>query len=1127
MHADELLAEIEPLTYRARCARLAALRTRLDPAERARLLGELGERGAYERSLGLFIAAAARDEAALDHIAAAVGDADADVAATAIGASVRLGATDAAALAAFLRDAPAESRALLYRAVRRHRRADLAESLLGPVRDRWGDREAAALLPACGAEAVDRLLPELSYAVPNWSTLGHLHPRAMLDQAERELAELPRQLRRVWWTSRGPGLAEAVRHFPLRVIGLLEGYWEPTGPSSALVPKMGVLIAAAPERMCDLLLRPDARPSLGRLLRARSVRERLVRLLPEPRPAELLRAVREDDAALVLLLKAFPPARREPVFDAAMAGIDLSARELAPAVLDVLPLARRGREAHRMLGLRKVADDPWRTLEVTAFLPYEQAADTLREVTRRADAEERGRGYELLIACAGRSRDPEVFTDALGALARLRNEQDPVRQRALRVLTAVPPGLLRAGHTAVLGRFVEDALNARDLSHQTVHALSRLVASAFRQGASRGDRDLTAFALDALGTLADRGSGVLIGRLDDCLRRGDEHALVRGLVPWLERDSARDEFRLTFALATALGRRGDDVPELQAALESALHAKRDSVITRAIEHWLRPSRTRAERVEHVIGVDRSSVVLPTVFRVLATERTDLLGSVLSGDIPGGRFWRRSITFVPYVARPWPRRWTAAQRAAYLRLLHRAATDRSVPERERARAVRLIGDVPSTSADELRRYLRAREPLVRRAALTAAAWTTSPRSVLGDLLAHVTGDDAHVAGYAATRAARFTPPSALPAALAPVLAEGKITARKEAVRLIAHHRVPGAGGILGQAWDREGQHRDVRTAIVSAARQLLDLPVGERILTEAVAGSRDLARQVLGAAPLTVEPRHRARYAGLVVNAARSADPAVRGEALGWLPSWASWSPEATGTLAARFQDLTETATWRIALDGLVACAMSGDARTELRDAVAALATADEPADAEPERDLPLAQRLDAAVTALARAARADRDHADPVLAAVDDVLPEPLGALLAASTLRWDRPGTLAALLDRPIGSTFAIAEVAGVLTRRAGGTEEFASGPARYARAAGTVPSSADMPDPADVLPHATAAAGRDDLVAGAAAVALVQACGPRAGWSAPWRGLLRRLRAHPHPDVSYLARRVRTATE
>lgn len=36
-------------------------------------------------------------------------------------------------------------------------------------------------------------------------------------------------------------------------------------------------------------------------------------------------------------------------------------------------------------------------------------------------------------------------------------------------------------------------------------------------------------------------------------------------------------------------------------------------------------------------------------------------------------------------------------------------------------------------------------------------------------------------------------------------------------------VPGAGNILGQAWAQPGQHRDVRAAIVAAARQRLHDP----------------------------------------------------------------------------------------------------------------------------------------------------------------------------------------------------------------------------------------------------------------------------------------------------------------
>jgi hypothetical protein len=121
--------------------------------------------------------------------------------------------------------------------------------------------------------------------------------------------------------------------------------------------------------------------------------------------------------------------------------------------------------------------------------------------------------------------------------------------------------------------------------------------------------------------------------------------------------------------------------------------------------------------------------------------------------------------------------------------------------------------------------------------------------------------------------------------------------------------------------------------------------------------------------------------------------------------------------------------------------------------------------------------------AMLEAARADRDHADPVLAAVDEALPEPLGAMLAASTLRWDRPGTLAALFDRPIGPAYAIAEVAWALARHLGDGGPFAGIPTGYAP-----PVFADTADPADVLPQATAAAERDDLAAGAAGVVLTR---------------------------------------
>ena len=1118
--AHELLAEVEPLSYQARCARLASLRDRAGTPELAELLAELGRRGPYERSLALLAAAATRDPASLAHIAGAMRDEDAAIAAQAVGLTVRLGAAGATELAGLVDDAPAELRARLYRAIRTYQRTDLAESLIRSVGERWGAAEAVALLPVCGEATVRALLPELAHAVSNWGALGRAHPGPLLDHAERDLAQLPSGQRWSWWTMHSAALAAASGHDPARVIGLLEDYWDQPGLNGTLVRRFSRLVASDPERMTDLLLGSMGRQELRRVLSVRGVRDRLVRLLTEDRLAGVLRAVREDTVVLALMLKTLPPSRRAAAFDAAMEGIDLSTRELEPQLLEVLPAAVREREATRMLGLRRVAEDPWRTLEVSAFLPYGQAAERLREATRRADAEERGRGYELLIACAGRTRDPQVLGDLLTTdLARLRNEQDPVRARALDALTKVPKGLLRAEHTAAFTRLIEDALNARDMSFATGNALARLVSTAFQLGAVRGDQDMTLFAIEAMRTLTRHGGGQpMIHGLDRLLRRGQEHELVRSLAPELEKDVARDEFRLTLSLVNALGRRAYGVPELQDALSSALLASREGVVRMAIDHWLAPPRTRAERVALILELDRSAIVLQNVFRTVATVRSDLLWPVLSGTPQEGRFWRHLITYVPLAHRDWTRQWTAAQRAAYLTLLRRAADDGSARETERADAVRMIGNVAGVPADELRPYLRSKNALIRRSAMTAVVWTASPQRVLGELLAEAGGDDAHVALYAVTRAARFTPPSTLPGALAPVLADGKVTARKEAVRLLAHHRSPGADQILAREWDREGQHRDVRAAIASVARQRLDLPNSERILTEAVEGPRDLARQVLGERPLLVEPHHRARYAALVVRAARSADPEVRAEALNRLAQWVPWSPEAMDTLARQTADLAETVTWRNALNGLVTSALSGPVDA-LRDAVASLVATTEPADAEAERDLPIAQRLDALVEALTAAAAPNRDQAAPALAAVDGLLPEPLGAILAAGTLAWDDAVNLDTLLDRPVTGTAALMAVAEALAKPLALDEM-----QRYGLSLGSFDAAVD---PQTVLPGARRAVARADLPGGIVAAALVGTCGPRAGWSEPWRDLLRGLRSHPHPDVVFLARQVHTAGE
>ncbi|WP_219511095.1 hypothetical protein [Nonomuraea ceibae] len=1138
MRPHALIKDVEQLAHGQRCRRLAEHGRRLAgrPELRA-LLDGLARLGPYERFLAVRLAAAARD---LPHIARATGDPDPDVGRYAIVSAVKLGAPDEV-VARIVRTGPAARRAEVYRAIRRHGRGDLAALLIDDVRQRWGDREAASLLPACPADLAAALLPGLEHAVPNWRTLARRHPLLVLGHAESALAGLPLPLRPAWWLTRGPGVEAAAAHAPGRVITLLEQHWSPRGARC-----VSLLLKADPDRTLALYLVPGRQAQLAGLLRRAAIRRRLA-ALPDDRLGEAGRAVRDHEPALINLLRAVAPGRREAVFEAATAGVDRSRALPSPFLLNVLPLRPRVAEARRMLGLRAVADDPARTLEITAFLPYADAEPALLAATRRSEGADRAIGYGHLIACAGRDRDPAVFIRLLGALGRLRNEQDPVRQAALAALAAVPPRLFAAEHVPGLDRLVEDALAARDCSYHTRLALARLATRVFEQGAARDDPALLEYGLRAFDRLTGYVGTASLSHLSRVLRRGQEVTLVRRLAPHLEAGGRRDRHELAFLLANALGRRGHDLPELQQALRRALTAVSELTAIEAIDLWLEPPRTRGERVAGLLAADPSTVAVGSVFAALVWHRTDLLDAVLGRRAPSGRFARSDVRQVRHVPRQAVLRWTARQRDAYVKLLEQVAGQGGLPTGERAHAVRSLGEIPGVEAGRLRRHLESDEALLRRAALTALPWTARPQDVLAALLARASGDDAHVAVYAAARAARFTPPAELAAALEPVLAGGKVTARKEAVRLLARHRAPGAIGILRDLWRADGQHKDVRVAIVSATLGLLPAPEAWPLLREAAGApagtpasdpppspadratnggpaspdggvvgdgaAGDVAAPVLGVHPLAVPERWRVAYGGLVVAATRARDRRTRLIAVETLPRWAAYAPEAVERLAGLLSGLDETAGWRAAARGLVSAACSGHGTAELRGAVRTLAAAPAEPDAGADRDRPAAQRLAAVVSDLCEAHRADREPAAAVVAEVAAELPAHLAAELLAATVDWDDPHAVLDRLTRTVPGVLAAVTTAHALAR-----------------------SAEDVP--ADrVLPHAQrlAALQPPDLgtngvtaeVAALLAVGLAAECGPRAGWPEPWRALLRQVRADGPREAAYQASQVITADE
>ncbi|WP_031068927.1 hypothetical protein [Streptomyces sp. NRRL S-118] len=1123
---ERLLASLEPLPHSARLAHLA--RTARDLARKGELpavLAELDSRGTYERRLAALAALAGRHA---DHLTARLTDPDPVVRGYALHAVHVLALPDAAVEAAW-DDASEAARRGLARVVMAGRRTALAERLVTRLRAAWGDGEAARLLPVCSPEFVARLLPELAHAVPSWTQLGRRHPGAVLDHAERELAEQPHHLRDVWWQQHARGVAAAAPARPGRVLALLEAH----GPGALPAPlrdKLAVLAEADAERTVRLLVSP----------------ERTSRHDPSPRPAVLRRLARADPPSLPVLgrlwarnrpqrfaalLKALPPARRTAFLDTVTEGTD---GRIADAVLALLPRDRRYQEARRWVSRGRAESWHWSdVLETLAHCPVEEARPELLAALARPDAEERAFVWPLLVANAGASRDPAAVHDLLGLMQRLRNEQDPVRAAALDALADVRPDLFTADGIGPLDRIVTDALEARDSSPRSRAAVRRLAAALLREHARDGEPALRDWALSALERMARYAGVVDLGPLHRSLPRGGEYRLFDILRPWLEAAAEQGDHRPLFALAAALGDRAHRMEPLQRMLEGVLTTGDDTDFAIAARWWLDAPATRGERVERILALEPSAAVLAPVQRVLTSTRVDLLDVLIADTPPYGRFLR------PGTRRPLPAtwhapRWLPRQQAAVARLADEAVADGSRPLHERAAALRAAAALPDHGAALALRYAESPEVALAEAALGALVWTGRPQDALPVLLAHAGSDRARTAVYAAARAARFVPPSELAERLGTLLSGAagpvKVTSRKEAARLAARYLPPRrAAALLAAAYRAPGQHPDVQAAVVGCSAELLGQEEIRAVLAEATRGAPQVTRALAGAAPWSLPEAHRAHYARLVGEVCRSADPEAAAAALQALPRWAGYAPEAAEVLPATVGNLDERTdgwsnTWRTAAHAVASLAVSGLPHplggaapgSLLHDTAARLLTAVAAGEFEAleDRDLPARQRLLALVDLLPYQPGAG---ARPVLEALAaQFAGEPSLTAARADLLRRlvtldADPSELAARLRAVADAVDGRPVLAGRVADRLGSSL--------------AITHAGQDPEPLLAVAQECAAAGGPG--AGLLAVGMVHILGTRLDWPAPWRAALRALRRHPVADVRDAALAVFVARE
>ncbi|MEV7678231.1 hypothetical protein AB0O64_06700 [Streptomyces sp. NPDC088341] len=1140
---DHLYASLDPLAYPARMRALALwTRNQLrngdgegnrdgEGAGRLRpLLDELDTRGPHGRGLAVVAAAIGRDVAFLE---ARLADPDATVRAHALKASLRLPISDTAIERA-MDDAPEAVRRRLATVVVAGGRTALAERLLPSVRESWGDEEAARLLPGCGPETVERLLPELFPAVTRWRALCRRHPDPVLDEVARQLAELPEQSSASWWYRNADIFAAVVGVRPLRVLDLLEPHC-PAHLPGPVRDSLGHLLKAAPGRTIRLITAPERLTGPSRRLMSRTALCRLARLAP-PELVDLGVAWSHTPESLASLLRALPPSRREAFYDDVTVGQDLGRDGLSDVLLDALPRRRAHTEARRIAARATEGGAPWGTvLAAVAQLPVAEARPRLIAATGRPAAEDRALAYPLLVRNAARSGEAAAVAVLLDDLQRLRNEQEPVRSPALAALALTPPRLFTSADAVLLDRVTTDAVEARDSSVRTWQALTTLALALLREHAVSGEQPLVEWALATLERVCGHTGGATLGRLDTTLRLGQEFQVFEALRPWLEAGADKADHSPTLALARALGRRARHMPELQELLWRAIMSGGNATVSQAVELWLDEPSTRDERAVQVMELEPSAVVLHPIPDVLTRRRTDLLHTVLAATPPYGRFLAPGAHWLPPVDGVGT--WLPRQQDAAAGLLARAVDDTALPKQVRAGYLRVAAAIPGHGFGIARRHLDSPDTVLAEAALGALVWTDRPAEALPLLLAHAGDDKARVALYAATRATKFVAPSRLEAilraALLPVADAGtsgrpvraaKVTSRKELVRLAATRLPVGtAVTILAEAFDLPGQHRDVQAACVPMAAELLRSPVAWSVLERAADGPPVTRTAVLRTQPYGLRAEDRSRFARLVGRVAGGDDKETADAATGLLVRWSPWYPEAGRQLLMATVDLDNRSSWRAAADGLVALTASADGAGPLLDALGRLIRSEAEAsvrhqDAEDERDRPARQRIGHLVAGLATSAavgkakgpRAAAVRAADVLGAAPDFLPEAVHLFARALDLDAE-PARLLAALER----LEALHTGRPVLA-------------ARTARTLWDRLSTARRPgDPLVLLVAAERLTANAGCAGGLFAVALTEALGARTGWTQDWRSQVRALRGHPHPEVREAALALTTAAE